>query len=199
VLAEEEKEDPMKVQFELDREDFVAFQLYFLTGSPTFRRRRVRTTMVCLYLAGLLAIPAIIGVAPEEPGLDVVAWGFVGLFALMAMLHPYFTRQSVRKLAGGMFDEGKNRTLLGKIEVVLTPAEVACVGGFGAWATRWEAVEKIAEDKSALYVYLPMSAAFIIPRRAFQSEPEYTTFVETARKYLEAAATARAPLLPTLV
>jgi len=53
----------------------------------------------------------------------------------------------------------------------------------------WSTIQSVEEDQDYLFLFLSKNVAFIVPKRAFSSPGEANTFLNLARRYLDAAKT----------
>jgi hypothetical protein len=181
----------MKVQYELNREDFIAFNLYHMIHSPALGLNRRGQRLVLLIVAEVLGLVILFDPQPFTVSYFLV-WCIIGVLLILIFCVPFMSRHSTRKVAAAMFNERKNQASRGTSEIRLSPMEIIVRDGLSSASIRWDAVEKIVEDVSYIYIYLSATEALIIPRRAFPGAAEFTTFAATARKYLAAAATGSA-------
>lgn len=171
----------MQVSFEMTREDIIAFNLYHSAQSPNLSRQRWSIILAFLFAAGVLAIMMM--VPGELQKLFRGLWP-VALFLFVTAVLVLFTwRRFLRKAVDQMLDEGRNRSLLGKKEVIITPVEITGVGDLKSVTLRWKAVERIELDESYLFIYYSALEAILVPRRAFAAESEFAAFAEAARSY----------------
>jgi hypothetical protein len=69
----------------------------------------------------------------------------------------------------------------------ISPEGISQSSADSAGITMWTAVEKIAVRKDHAFFYLTTLTAYILPRRAFAHDHDFTDFVETAQQYFDAA------------
>ena len=172
----------MRIQFELGKEDLVAYNLYHHSHSPTTRGQK-RKGSVNIVLLGLMfwVGPVILAGPSKEHALALSPFLLIiplGL-AIFAWRWPVMLRRNIER----MISEGENRGLVGKKEVTITPVEITAAGDLTSVTVRWKAVERIEVAQDCAYLYFSALGAFIVPRRAFSSDAGFAAWVETARKY----------------
>jgi membrane protein implicated in regulation of membrane protease activity len=177
----------MKANFELTKEDLLTYNLSHQARSPALRRQRAWTVGVCLgaavILGGVMCLPS-----AGDFGRVANFWPVAYFFLAIGILKPLLWRRQVRRIVDRMLNEGRNRSLLGKREVLITPADISTAGELRSTIVRWKAVERIVEEREVLYVYISSVDAVIIPRRAFASDDEFAAFGAACRKYWTEAA-----------
>jgi hypothetical protein len=86
-----------------------------------------------------------------------------------------------------MIGEGRNRTLLGKQRVTLSPEGITKASDFDRTTIAWSGVERVIADKDFVFVYISAVTAIIVPRRAFADAVGFDEFVLKATGYHEEA------------
>ena len=130
-----------------------------------------------LFLA-LLVLPVGVLLSTDKPRLQVAMniWPlFIGpvLFAVFAV--PYInwrTRTAARRLLG----EGRNEGFYGECEVILEPEGIRETRPSGSTTRNWSAVERVAVTPQHLFVYTSGIEAFVVPRRAFDTDADFSRF-----------------------
>jgi hypothetical protein len=180
----------MTVEFNIDAADFEDWNFYHNLHSPTARRN---------YLWGWFLPPAmwlivfglIWQLADQKRGtplrtfLDLLPLFFPVPFLLI--YYPFAYRRKLKKIIKGMVNEGKNRSLFGKHQVILSADGIQDLRELQRTWTSWKAVERIVKMNSCAYIYVSGLSAIIIPVRAFASESEFESFVQEAEGFLQSA------------
>jgi hypothetical protein len=176
----------MTVEYELTESDLNAFNRYHHFHSPTARRQYLRSWIAPALIMFVIWL-VIWHLADRERGTPVQT--FLDLLPLLSgvpiylVLFPWWYRRKVSQIISGMIGEGKNRGLLGRHQVSVSPDGINESGEHGQSFTDWRAVERVARDKEYAFVYLNALAAIIIPSRVFQNSAEFEGFVGTAANY----------------
>jgi hypothetical protein len=100
---------------------------------------------------------------------------------------PWSYRHKVRKIVVGMLGEGRNRTLLGKQRVAISPEGITKSSDFDRTTVAWSGIERVVKDKDHAYIYTSALTAIIVPRRAFADDVVFDEFVGRATQYHEEA------------
>jgi YcxB-like protein len=86
-----------------------------------------------------------------------------------------------------MIGEGRNRTLLGRQRVTISPESITRSSDFDQTTVRWSAVERVIKDKNHAFVYTSALTAIIVPRRAFADTVAFDVFVLKSTEYHQEA------------
>lgn len=179
----------MTAEYELTKDDWSAFNYYHHFHSPTARRQYLRgwfgsviiVLLVCLGISILGSLNS-----PSPRSIFSVLLPF--LCAVLCLLwFPWAYRRKVRKIVAGMIGEGRNRTLLGRQRVTISPESIRRSSDFDQTTIRWSAVERVIKDKNHAFVYTSALTSIIIPRRAFADDVGFDEFVMKANQYHEEA------------
>jgi hypothetical protein len=166
----------VKIHYDVNLDDIVAWNLYHFTHSRAMRRTRLFNVWgppaVWVFLAtaaaALIGGPAAIFVL-QIPVLIVSA---VWVAAMPAYMRRLLTR-NVRKL----MSEGANKGTLGPHEMELTETHLIVSSYYSETKSRLEVIERVARTDSHTFVYMSAVNANTIPRAAL-GERDYEEFVE---------------------
>jgi hypothetical protein len=176
----------MNVEYEITKDDLIAFNLYHFRNSPNARRQYFRVWLLfpCVWLLIWITIGVLASLKRGE-GLQT----FLDLLPLLSgvpfylLYYPWSYRRRVRKIVEDMLSEGQNRTLFCRHRLTISPDGVADFGEFDQYTTTWPAVEKTAVSENYFYIYTNALAAIIIPSRSFASSAEFEEFMREAKEY----------------
>jgi hypothetical protein len=165
----------MEVEYDLTADDIIAFNRYAAKGSVSAR------TYLCVVgltsAAGLFVVVVVVarrvidGVwMIDLPGYGV---GIVALWVLFFMLLRW--RSLERKHALRAAENGKLQ------KFTLRPEGIEHLSPLGAGITTWAAVKKIKATEDYLFIHISDISAFVVPKRAFQDEVAFQSFVTTAQ------------------
>ncbi len=176
----------MTVEYELTEGDLNAFNLYHHFHSPTARRQYLRSWFAPALIMFVICT-GIWYLADRERGTPLQT--FLALLPLFSgipiylVFFPWWYRRKVSQIITGMIGEGKNRGLLGRRQIMISPEGISESGEHGQAFTAWHAVERVVTNKEYAFVYLNALAAIIIPSRAFQNSAGFEGLVGTAANY----------------
>jgi YcxB-like protein len=174
----------------LTKEDWSAFNYYHHFHSPTTRRQYLRgwfgSAIIVLLIC--LGVSLIASLNSPHPGSTFpVLLPLFSAVLLCLVWFPWVYRHKVRNIVAGMIGEGRNRTLLGRQRVSISPEGISRSSDFDQTSTRWSAVERVIKDKDHAFVYTRALTAIIIPRRTFADVVAFDDFVLRATGYLREA------------
>lgn len=171
----------MHVTFELTPDDFWHFSLYY---------RRHKHPIRPLFIYSLGAVMSVVFLG----GLWVVAdswlryhqpqWTLLFYLAAMAYFIPRFLP---RRKAYVIRLARRRPGLLCGHTVSISPEWLAEKTEVNDTKVSWLTLDAIEEDRDYLYLFVTKSVAHTIPKRAFSSPHEAGMFLNTARRYWEAA------------
>ena len=168
-----------EVVYEIEVEDLVELALHNQQRSRTLRRQFILVRVI-LAIGGASAILAV-----SMQGLNMSV--MVGVFAIASimflLLLPIIVKRRHRRLLRKLFLEGSNRLLVGPRRLRLTPGGLMFHSELMESAVKWPAVESIETNAEYAYLYIASYQANIVPRRAFNDDLQFRSFVELARRY----------------
>jgi hypothetical protein len=178
----------MEIEYSLTIEDAIAFHQHHMRNAPSRGRSSVRLWLVCLpIIIGLLVL---FGLSDRQgkTGFDF-GIGLALFIACSIWLGLLFRRQLLALAVRRQMRKPEQKLLLESRRLVLTPESVSAFGATSAGTTLWSAVQRIDVSRQHAFIYLPGNLAHVVPRRVFTSEADFEAFLETVRRYYEAART----------
>lgn len=122
-------------------------------------------------LADLAFLP-LVGAALSVLGLALVA--------SLPWLNRWLVRRAVLKLTG----QARNLNLTGLRRVTITPQFLVWASPVTQAISRWIGVEKVLVEDDCLFIFVSAMSAYVLPRRAFNSEQHFREYAALAEKYL---------------
>lgn len=186
----------VNLEYKLNADDVLAFQLYHYEHSPQLGRARKLLRRVLFLADAVVLLAAVILVAALGRERLLMAMGlgvWVALMFLWAVLYPSLLRRSLRRAIARNFGKGRDN-LIGRHEISITPRGLTDTADVGQSAARWSAVEYVAFTDQHLFVLVRGAGLHIVPRRAFVDEAAFRQFAETARAFHRAASAQSAEL-----
>lgn len=167
----------MKIRYENNLEDLVAFNRYHFDHSPSVWRTRI---LLFLVIPVCILLYVVVSALLMDGLLEVIA-GWVVIAVLLAFVGPWGFRslndRQVRKLYG----EGTNKGAFGERELELTEDDLIERTLYGEQRTRLRAIEKVVMDGGYAFIYLIAVMAHVIPRDAVL-DGDYEAFVERVKR-----------------
>ena len=168
----------MILDFELNKKDYIDFNLYHLDNSPTIRKSLLAARVL------LSVIILIVGLSVVKRGNVIGYIYFVVIWLLMIISFPKGYRSRVKRRIEKMLNEGNNAYFLGPWSIKLLEDGIVTVNTFSESKTKWEGIEKIVEGKEHIFIHVGTVSAFIIPKRAFLDNKGLEEFLTTLRSLM---------------
>lgn len=173
----------MKVSFELTRQDYIEYNLFYHLNSKESRKAMQKTRYLVPIVFLLLAYPI-----TRLSALPFWWWATVLTIISVVMIIKYPKRfnKIIAKKAEQMLEERNSRGVLGSRTIEITETAIISAGQASETKIKWEAVERICETEYYLYLYTTFIQVCIIPKRAFESNAKMDEFIQTVKKYMKA-------------
>ncbi len=187
----------MSIDFEIWRDDLVAFTLFHHRHSPS-TRGQMRMAMLAVGFIFSIILVFVVGFALQSPELWLLAAAIV--IALIVVL-PFYGRiheYRLKEIVERMYGEGRNLLIYGPRRVSLSPQFLNSSSPYTQSVTRWVAIERVVVSADAVYIYNSGVSSVVVPRRAFTSDDHFQTFVHTAQEFHAGALAAENPLRTSL-
>jgi hypothetical protein len=173
----------MTVEFEQTFEDLVVFSDYHWRQQPAFRKHLFGVIGVGIFLISLVATPAHEEFLRSGWFGALLGWTFGLLFIVIYGYQIFARRYLIRRNLHRAYSEGKNLSVFGPRRITITPEFLMYAAPLSQSAHRWAGVEKIGGDKDGIYIFISSLSAYVLPRRAFNSDQHYQEFARAAEKY----------------
>jgi hypothetical protein len=122
---------------------------------------------------GLLGLSAI----PNDAYGATLFFSMAATFILLTFVSPLLARRRMRRAVANLYREGSNRALLGPRRLRLSPSGLSHSSELIETTAKWAAVEKIETNEQYACLYIAAAQAYIVPRRAFGDEAQFSAFV----------------------
>lgn len=171
----------MRVKYQVEREDYVAFNIQHVAGLKTTRNQKLIGWLVvpCVFLfLGLL-----IGMSLDD------WWALVTLSVLgtiYAACYPWMYRRALMRQANKIINEHSMVGIEGLWELILDEETVTEVTECWRFEIKWRYVHRIVETETHAFIYQTALSAAIIPKRFFLTEEEFHKLVDYAKQRLAA-------------
>lgn len=174
----------MELQFELFENDYVDFNMHYMSISPTIKR----SIFIQRYIISIIYL-----IAPFVSAkiTDIPLWywsiGFILLYIIWVIFYPKYFRKRAIKQVVKLLKEGKNVGIIGKYTLSLTPDCIIGINDSGESKTNWGSVENIYDTENHIFIYVGSMKAYIVPLRAFKTKDEKVFFINKLNEYRENA------------
>ena len=172
VAHETESNRLMTLNFQMRREDILAFTREYHSASPTYQRTRMRVRfmlpaiMLCLWLFTFAT-------RGFEWTATVV---FLGVAALWYCFYPARFDRRVERYAGKTLDEASHSKCLGPCELTLSEAGLHSKSNTGESTFYWSAVDRVLLTEAYLFIFLTGPIGYPIPIADVGSEAAQSAY-----------------------
>jgi hypothetical protein len=150
----------MKLEFNFDLNDWMAFQENYLENSKQFKRtKRIVTWMLPFVALSIIVIEYNLGrFNPLFASLLIPAC------VLWVIFYPKRFKNSTMKRAKKLLSEGDNSSYLGKHEIELTNDLIKTAVPKSSSTISWDGITKYIETDQYYFLYSTTASALIIPK-----------------------------------
>jgi hypothetical protein len=173
----------MEIQIEVTKQDFIDFNLYHLSHSPTIKRQRIALLLPGFLWSGFwlwLCVDGAKTLHNIKTLMPLIIGGFLYVATLLILWRGSMKRQIQRLLS-----EGENKGLLGSQRVIISEEGIANIDELSTYTAKWQTVEKVIASDNCLYIYVSAVSALIVPKRFFASDAAFADFVRQTTEYAE--------------
>ncbi|MGB7606678.1 MAG: YcxB family protein [Lutisporaceae bacterium] len=169
----------MKIEFNLTKEDYIAFNIHHIDNSPTIKR----SLLIQRYGVSLifLIVPFIFSRMSGVPWmLSLAVYGVI--FLAWITYYPKYFMYVTKKRVIRLIEEGDNSDILGTYSVTLTEEGVEQTSNSEESKSSWNAIQRIEETPDYFYIYISAINAYLVPIRAFGGITEKAVFMQILRE-----------------
>jgi hypothetical protein len=174
----------MEIEYDLDIEDMVEFNLYALSHHPQTRKRlkteRILTISFAILFMLLGIVMVLIDLTLTPIVLFIAALGF-GIYCWF-LFNANFFRRRIRKMLIKQYSKIPNDEI-GRHKLAISEEGLRESMDFGNSFVNWTAFDSIMQADNYLYFLLNPGKGYIVPKKAFANDTEFNLFADTARKY----------------
>lgn len=160
----------MNLSIEITREDYADFNKFH------FLKNRLKRTILTGCLA-ILAIEYMINDEEFEPISSIIG------VVLFAGVYIFLIQRQLNKTKKIPMDNG---TILGLKQMHFTEEGILATSKDADSRINWSGVKKLEESKTAYYLYIDKTVAFVIPKRYFESEVQEKEFAQMVKSKINA-------------
>jgi hypothetical protein len=162
----------LEAKYEITLDDVHAFNAHYGKTSPVARRAR-RTARFGL-TAMLAVLLGALGYGIRAP---LPFWILGGAILLVFFaIFPRRVERLIRLHTARSYADGANKGLLGPHRLTALKDWLIEQSKWREQRTHWRAVERVEQSPHHLFIYVSGFTAIVIPRRAFDSDGDWTTF-----------------------
>ncbi|HLY61817.1 MAG TPA: YcxB family protein [Terriglobia bacterium] len=165
----------MELTYSITREDYWAFNKFYLEKYRHFRRTLAINSIVVAGACGLVMGPVL-----HLPTAYVLVWCCIVVAVCPAFLY-WQCKQRVMRLPA------KGGTMLGEHNLRMDSESVSGISLMSEGSIRWSGVLDIVETKEHFFMFVDTAMAFIVPKRVFKSSADAVQFLNAAKSFWKAA------------
>ena len=179
----------MNIDYDINLEDIVEFNIYVLKNHPHIKNRRRIMQISFLSLISLLFIGGLVQYfAGNDSSLAVlllvIAIGLAVFYWYSS--RPSRTRNGIRKAVIRQYRKIPNEEMC-RHKLSVSEEGLQVVTDYTESKAPWSAFSEIVKTPDYLYFFFQPEKAHIVPKRAFSGEKTFNRFAETAMAYFEKA------------
>lgn len=168
----------MKLEFILEEEDYIKFNIYHMDNSKTYRNsiliQRYVTPIIFLMPPFVLA-----KITPAPFSYWMTCFGIT--FLIWICFFKKYLIGKVKRNIKKRLKEGNNNGLLGKRTIEISDNEIKETTEYRKDSVNINSVENVIINEEYIFMYINSIEAFIIPLRVFKDKQEKNDFM----KYIE--------------
>lgn len=175
---------PVRIEFELTRDDYAALTFARAPSAGVMRRRILALLALATAALGLMALLTLltgdlawVDDAPLMRPLLYLTAGVLAAFVAVS-LSLVGLRAWVRRLPR---DDGAT---LGAHQLELGEEGFVVEGRAGRSFVRWSAIVELRETSEHVFLFVDRMLAYVVPKRAFAADPDCRAFVELVQAKL---------------
>lgn len=150
----------MKLEFDFDLNDWMAFQENYLDNSKQFKRtKRIVTWMLPFVAISVIVIEYNLGTFKP-----LLAALLLPACVLWVIFYPKRFKNSTMKRAKKLLSEGDNSSYLGKHEIEITTDLIKTTVPKSSSTMSWDGITKSIETDQYYFLYTTVASALIIPK-----------------------------------
>lgn len=179
----------MNIEYDINLEDIVEFNIYVLKNHPRLKQRRRIMQISFLSFISLVFIGGLILYFTGNDSslailLIIIAVGLSGFYWYSS--RPARTRNRIRKAVIRQYRKIPNEEMC-RHKLTISEEGLLVVTDYEESKAPWSAFSEIVKTPYYLYFFFQPEKAHIIPKRAFSGEKAFNRFVETAMNYFDKA------------
>lgn len=161
---------PMKINFEITKEDYINFNLHHLENSKSQRN----TFNILRYVIPILFTPPIYFIGTGVFKQPSWFWAMVAIvFTVVWILtYPKQYRKLVTKQTNKLLSEGDNSSIFGSKSLEIVDGDIIVKGDYTSETVALESVKDVKIYDDMILIYINSISAEIIPRRYLNEEVE---------------------------
>ncbi|TAJ09758.1 YcxB family protein [Marinilabiliaceae bacterium JC017] len=158
----------MKIEFEFDANDWMAFHMHYINSSKQFKRSKLLTTLIFpLVLLALIVFNLVKG----DYDLSSIAVLAVLAILWVIFMPGRFTKKTIHK-ARKIIMEADNSAVMGIHKIEFTTTGIVHVQPQAEHTINWDGIKKVEETADYFFLYITSVSAIIIPKQKIGTDVE---------------------------
>jgi len=175
----------MKIEYNIDLEDSINFNLIHSRNSPTLIRGRMLIRITWSILIIIMAL--IISLSSSEGDILTNIIEPIIFGCIFFLIFPLISGLGMRKHVEKIIREGRNEGVFGKQIIDITPEAITQKNDAGESKYFWNSLDKLVTSPNYIFLYVSSLNAILFPRNSFKNEGHCTEFVELIEQYYSKA------------
>ena len=156
----------MKIEYELEMEDWLAFQNHYYIKSKRYRKALIIRILLIPYIAAIyLFVRSLNGNLFME---EYIFWGVVCL--VWIIFSPKYLKYRIKKYFRKLLNEGDNSSILTNHELTFSDTGISEVSRDSQSTTSWNAIKKLEENDKYFFLYNSAITAIVIPKHKINAD-----------------------------
>ena len=169
----------MEFEYEITKEDFLAFNLYHAKHSETVKNALFKQRFIVPII--FLFLPFVFYWITGEFLIEV-SIGFMLISILWLVFYPKYFYGYIKRNVSKVLNEGSSDNLLGKRVFVITEDGFIEKSKAGETKVHWSGIEKVEENEKYYFLFYSVISAYIIPKRDLPDKDTQEEFKQALRK-----------------
>jgi preprotein translocase subunit YajC len=155
----------MKINFNFDMDDWMAFQEDVIRNSKKLKSVRIKTVLLMFLIVGVFAY-----FDYKDTGFDWFLISYIALFVLIGSFFWFNFYRSLLKRTRKFLQENDNAGIFGNVEVIFDDKYILMKQAGAEYMANWVNIHKIVQNKNYFFIYLNSVSACVIPKLKIQEQ-----------------------------
>ena len=177
----------MKVDYQVNRDDYAAFFRYTLLHTEHGRQLRLKNyASLAKWTAPMILVLDLLLLYSRAPLTHVLLLNALLALSIMAAAKPLVVRAVVRRIRRRMERAG-GKSLYAPTTMAIDAEGISLRNDYAQGRTPWHAVQQVEQTPQHIFVFLDALNGLAVPKRCFASKDDATEFFDRACRLLEQA------------
>ncbi|NTV91325.1 MAG: YcxB family protein [Clostridiales bacterium] len=165
----------IKLEYELTKDDYIEFNLFYLKTSPTI----AKTLKLQKVVPPIFFMAAAVGLWVST------GWSLITMLLVFGLLsigwvyyYPRYFVSVTKKRVSMIVDEGKSKFMPLKVTLEIKKGEIIQRSESGETRAYLNSLESVQESENLVLIFVNTLLAYIIPKKQFANESEKTELID---------------------